>query len=770
MILFLSAYPPRECGLASYSYHLLQALKEHFDSRSLSVQVCALDEEGAEKRLYPDDVRYTLQTSDANACQQMARLINGDKEVRAVCIQHRFGLWGGDRWGENIIHFLKELEKPLAVVMHNVLPEPEQAMLQVVNAISGRARLLITQTKYHADLLKKYYNVPESQIRIIAPGAPVVPPFTKEVLRKKYKLEGKLVLTSFGLLRRSKGIEHVLEALDSIRQHYPEVVYLILGQTHPAAARHEGERYRIQLKDFIFRRGLQKHIRFVNRQLEQQELQEYICLSDVYLHSSKASLNSLMLALSCGVQVVAEAAPVTEELLHNRAPITNLRDSTAIAEAVLLVVRQHDAQQKTAMAGVAEDNHPCTWPNIALAYQEVFTDLVPMHVHYKLPALKADHLYRLTTSVGLLNVDQQSNPLAEQGYFLKDNAQALVAALLWYRFEPAHELLLLMLMRRFLNVIRKCQQPDGTFVDKLDDQGDCLPGAAKRNSEECGMQALWALSGVISAHEQLPADMTALAQRLFAKALPNVAELSAPGALIFAIKALTQYNELHYNQAIVRIITQLADKLQQAFSASLTKEENKFTQINQENSSLLLPEALMLAWQVSGQATYKKAANKALYLLLRQLFVAAEAPTRDAVDLPFLSEERYSCGGSPQTICYTIMALNLFYQQTGDHIYLDKMFSAFSWFMGNNEVNQTLYNPATGGCYDGLKNEKVSRHQGGQSLVSYLLSRLMLEKHVLQLRSRPQVTPEPKVSGLAGVGVMPDRPSIASGQVKVLAN
>ena len=190
MILFLSAYPPRECGLASYSYHLLQALKEHFDSRSLSVMVCALEEEGAENRQYSDDVRYTLQTSDADACQQMARLINGDKEVRAVCIQHRFGLWGGNRWGENILHFLKELEKPLAVVKHNVLPEPEQALLQVVNAISGRARLLITQTKYHADLLIKYYSVPESQLRIIAPGAPVVPPFTKEALRKKYKLDG----------------------------------------------------------------------------------------------------------------------------------------------------------------------------------------------------------------------------------------------------------------------------------------------------------------------------------------------------------------------------------------------------------------------------------------------------------------------------------------------------------------------------------------------------------------------------------------------------
>lgn len=753
--------------MAAYSYQLLEALKEHFDSRSLSFSVCALEDEETDNLLYPDDVRYKLNTSDEEACRRIAQLINHDRSIQAVCIQHRFGLWGGGLWGENIKLFLETLDKPVAIAFHNVLPEPDEALQALVSSMSERAELLTVQAPYYAAQLVEHYGVAEKKVKIIPPGAPVVPPFSKEALKSKYKLEGMLVLTSFGFLRRSKGIEFVLEAVDQLWQEHPELVYLILGKTHPTAARFEGERYRIQLKDLIFKKGLQKHVRFINRHLSQQELQEFMCLSDVYLHGSKTNLSSLVLANSCTTPTISALSPITEDLLPKHGLMADFQDPQSIAKAVReALTATHMFQEWEQREDLV--SHPYLWPNVALAYQEVFATLVPMHVRYKLPDLKPDHLYRLTTSVGLLTIDKQTNPLSVQSYRLEDNAKALIAALLWYRCDGTHELLLLMLMRRYLTAIRKCQQADGTFLSQLDEQGDYMPEREKRFSEDSSMQAMWALSKLIKRNEELPNDMPALAQRLFLKGMPQMAHVSSLRGIAFAIKALYQYQEAVGKEAAAPLIATLAGRLQTAYAAIATKDFPWFEPELGLGSSLL-SEAMLLAWQATGQVAFKTIAHRSFRFLLSRMFIES-APAAEAQELPFMSEERFAFSNRPLEVCYTVMSLNLFYQQTGDQLYVDKMFAAFSWFIGNNELHQTLYNPATGGCYEGIKNGRICQHQGAEPLVAYLLSRLTLERYTLQAFIQKQTAPERKSGALHGVETMPDRPSMASGQVKVLAN
>lgn len=768
MILFLSAYPPRECGLASYSYQLIQALKEHYDTRSLSFEVCALERSQEEKRLYPDEVRYNLDTDDVKACEQVAHEINADASIKAVCIQHRFGFWGGERWGENILIFLKALQKPLAVVFHKVLPEPEQALQSLIDTVCQRADLLITPTRHQAEMLSQYYKVQQERMYVIPPAAAVVSPFNKAGLRKKHQLEGKLVLSTFGLLRRSKGIEHVLEALDSLRLDYPEVVFLILGKTHPAASHYEGERYRIQLKDLIFRKGLQKHVRFVNRDLKQEELQEFFCLSDIYIHTGTQSLNGLVLAQACGCQVIAPPLPVVEELLQGQVTLTNVQKSEAIAAAVAELARKGFCGEE-----VVQEAKPAlysyAWSDVAQAYQEVVSELVPMRMPYHLPALKADHLYRLTTSIGLQQTDQHAKPFASTGYLLRDNAKALVAALMWHRQEPQHELLLLMLIRRFLNVIRKCQQPDGSFLSQLDDQGDYVPEFDREQAQESSMQALWALSMLIKRHEHLPSDLPNLAQRLLNKALPHVGRLSSLPAIAYAISALSQYNEVHHSELITAKIDRLASQLQQAYDNAATVEWPWFER-ELRPASCLLPKALLLAWQACGQLSYKNTALRSFSFLLPRLFVATEATEKNELGLALMKKERFALADDPLAVYYAVQMLDLFYQHTRDQDYIDKMYAAFSWFMGNNEFNLSLYNSVSGACYDGLRNGKLSQQQGAESLVSYLLARLILDKHNVQQQSQQAVGAERKFSIMRGVDVLPDRPSIASGQIKVIAN
>ncbi|WP_224996754.1 glycosyltransferase [Cesiribacter sp. SM1] len=771
MILFLSAYPPREYGVASYSYHLIQALKEHFDSRSLAVEVCALEGEEEAYRQYSDDVRYVLNTSDRAACREMAHIINGDPSIQAVCIQHRFGLWGGNHWGDNILDFLEVIDKPLAVVLHNVLPEPDAELRHVVKEISKHADLLITPTKHHASLLGEHYQVPDEQIRVVLPGAPVVSPYNKESLKEKHQLSGKLVLASSGLLRRSKGIEHVLNALEIIRETYPDVVYLILGETHPTAYRYEGDRYRIQLKDLIFRKKLQKHVRFVNRFLSQEELLEYMCMSDVYIHNSRNNLSSLAMALSSGNTVLAEDTPAVAELLQINASngtMINLKCPEAIAATVTNLLEEPKPETGGKLP-VVSAGHPLLWPNTALAYQKIFGELVPLHTHYKLPELKPDHLYRLTTSIGLLHIDLHDHLLAQQGYLLKDNAKALVATLLWYRYDAENELLLLMLMRRFLNVIRKCQQPDGSFINQLDDGGDYVPEHNRQLTEESSMQAMWALATLIERQEELPADLTSLAQRLFNRALPHVTWVSALKASAYAIKALYLYNKVHKSASIISLLSAKANCLQTFFDTNAGADHAWFEkELGTENG--LLPEAMLMTWMATGEQVYKNTAYRSFRFLVERLFSKVPANAAQDMALKVINEEQFTFNSEPLEVSQTILMLNLFYQQTGEQQYLEKMYAAFSWFMGNNCLRHALYNPANGGCYDGLKHGKPSSHQGAESQVSYLLSRLTLEKYTMQLPARPKEVQETAIANVRGVPVAPDRPSMPSGQVKVIAN
>jgi glycosyltransferase involved in cell wall biosynthesis len=757
--------------VASYSYHLIQALKEHFDSRSLAVEVCALEGEEEAYRQYSDDVRYVLNTSDRAACREMAHVINGDASIQAVCIQHRFGLWGGNHWGDNILDFLEVIDKPLAVVLHNVLPEPDAELSYVLKEISRHADLLITLTKHHAALLGQHYHVPDEQIRVVLPGAPVVSPFNKESLKEKHQLSGKLVLASSGLLRRSKGLEHVLNALEIIRETHPEVVYLILGETHPTAYRYEGDRYRVQLKDLIFRKKLQKHVRFVNRFLSQEELLEFVCLSDVYIHNSRNNLSSLAMALSSGNTVLAENTPAVAELMQinaSKGTMINLKCPEAIAATItnLLDEKKPDPEGKLPVISAA---HPLLWPNTALAYQKIFGELVPLHTHYKLPELKADHLYRLTTSIGLLHVDLHDHLLAQQGYQLKDNAKALVAALIWYRYDAENELLLLMLMRRFLNVIRKCQQPDGSFFNQLDDGGDYVPEHNRQLTEESSMQALWALAALVERQEALPADLPSLAQRLFSKALPFVADVTSLKASAYAVKALHLYNKVHKSAAINTLLNTKAGQLQAFYDANAGTEHAWFEQeLGTENG--LLPEAMLMAWMATGEQVYKNTAYRSFRFLVERLFSKVQANDVQDLAMKVINEEQFTYNSEPLEVSQTILMLNLFYQQTGEQQYLEKMYAAFSWFMGNNSLRHALYNPANGGCYDGLKHGKLSSHQGAESQVGYLLSRLTLEKYAMQLPVRSTEVQENTIANIKGVPVAPDRPSIPSGQVKVIAN
>ncbi|EMR01625.1 glycosyltransferase [Cesiribacter andamanensis] len=765
MILFLSAYPPRESGLASYTHHLVQSFGEHFDPASLSVEVGALEGNNADKRLYGEEVRYVLNTEDAIACRNLAHTINQDTDIRAVCLQHRFGLWGGGRWGDHVLHFIEALEKPLAVMLHNVLPEPESSLKTLIGAISRRSDYLITHCRYHRQLLHQAYGIAADKLRVIAPGVEVLPQPDREALKEKYRLQGRLVLSSIGSLRRSKGLEQALEALDEIRKEHPSVIYLILGPTHGTAARHEGERYRFQIKDYIFRKGLQKHVAFVNRNLREEEQQDYLGLTDVYLHLSKNNTSGLLRAMSMGCPVIAAPSPITREFVPRQAGVV-VEASCAGQYASLAKTFLSNPQlrlNKSRAARAATRQY--YWPNVAMGYQDVFAEMIAIRPNYRLPALNADYLSRHTTSLGLKRMPA---PAAEEGaacYWLEDNARALLASLQLYRYQPSQ--LHLTLLQQYLQLICHSQKPDGSFHARLDAQGRPLPPAGTAAEEEAGILALWALGALLASQQPLPEKLNTLARERFARALPQLDGLASLRSMSLAIKALHLYNQQAQDAGIRERVDRLASRLQVQYTAIATREWAWFEK-GLSFANTLLPEALLLAWQETGQPQYKRTARQSFSFLLNFMFMEDPLPGTGSPVCQLGCEERFGFSNLPQDVAEAIMTLELFYEASGEELYLEKMRAAFSWFLGNNHLRQTLYNAATGSCCDGLESQGVRQRQGTENLVNYLLARLTLEKYARQHVHQEQPAPERKLAQEGGLAIAPDRPSVPSGNAKVV--
>ena len=281
-ILFITSYPPRECGIATYSQDLIKALHNKFSS-SLSIKVCAL-ESGNINYQYPEEVKYTLKTSLAADYLKLAGRINDDDSIKIVLIQHEFGFFKLQE--KSFLLFLYELQKPVVIVFHTVLPHPAKELKSKINNIAGFCCSIVVMTNNSSDILVNDYGLPQEKITVIAHGTHLVPHLSKKALKKKYGLMNRKVLTTFGLLSSGKSIETTIEALPAIVIESPEVVFLVIGKTHPEVVKAEGEVYRNSLEQKVIEHSLQDHVIFINQYLALPELLEYLQLTDIYLFTT----------------------------------------------------------------------------------------------------------------------------------------------------------------------------------------------------------------------------------------------------------------------------------------------------------------------------------------------------------------------------------------------------------------------------------------------------------------------------------------------------
>lgn len=747
-ILFITSYPPRECGIATYSLDLIKALNNKF-SNSLSLKVCAL-ESGDPKRIYPDEVKYTLDTSDLPRYVELARAINGDKHIEIVLVQHEFGFFHHE--GEDaFLPFLYRLTKPVVIVFHTVLPHPNESLREKVREITAACASVIVMTKNSAQVLREDYGVPSEKIAVIAHGTHLVPHLDKAYLKDKYGLTGRKVLSTFGLLSSGKGMETTLDALPAIIKINPDVIFLAIGKTHPGVIRSEGEKYRAAMEEKVVALNLQHHVKFVNRYLPLQDLLEYLQLTDIYLFTSndpnQAVSGTFSYAMSCACPIISTPIPHAREVLRKDTGILiDFQNPQQLADAVNRLMSDEPLRASFS-SGTLQRIAPTAWENAAIAHALLFRNIAGqknrvngtagntkavfyraenISLQYRPPAINLAHLKKMTTDVGIIQFSKINQPDIDSGYTLDDNARALIAMCMHY--ELTEDKGDVEYIRTYLNFIKYCQQPEGYFLNYVDRGKKFTEQNNATNLADANGRAIWALGYLLSRRALLPAAVIATAEGVLRQALPRVEMLHSTRAMAFALKGLYYYNLGKKSSGNSNFIKMLADRLVQMYRHESEQGWQWYeSYLTYANSTL--PEAMLFAWLETGSLAYKDIALSSFDFLLGQTFNKNGIEVISNKNWLHKGQEAGPPGEQPIDVAYTILALSRFYDAFQDEAYLKKMKTAFNWFLGDNRLHQIIYNPCTGGCYDGLEETHVNLNQGAESTVCYLMARLTIEQY-----------------------------------------
>ena len=469
-ILFITSYPPRECGIATYSQDLIKALNNKFD-HSFTISICPLESEH-EQHHYTEKIKYILNTDEQNAFIELANKINEDDDIQLVIIQHEFGFF--EKKEIEFSEFLGFLSKPIILVFHTVLPHPDEALKAKIQQLSSFAHTIIVMTNASLKILVQDYYVGKKKITVIEHGTHLVPHLNKELLKYKYNLSGKKVLSTFGLLNSGKSIETTLAALPEIIKVHPSVIFLIIGKTHPSVVKLEGYKYRNTIDEMVVSLNLQNHVCYVNYYLPLPELLEYLQLTDIYLFTSKdpnqAVSGTFSYALSCGCPIVSTSIPHALEVLKKDAGIIiDFEDSSQLANGVIHLLNDDQLRKKISSNGLHR-MASTAWENAAIAHAILFEKIIDKKdlLDYNIPQINLNHLKKLTTSFGIIQFSIINHPDINSGYTLDDNARALIAMCMHFQLTKNEADL------KYINIyfafIKYCFKPNGYFLNYVNEE------------------------------------------------------------------------------------------------------------------------------------------------------------------------------------------------------------------------------------------------------------------------------------------------------------
>jgi glycosyltransferase involved in cell wall biosynthesis len=735
-IAFIGNYLPRQCGIATFTTDLCEAVAaEYLDTNCMALPVN--DIEGGYP--YPPRVRFELTEKDIDSYRRAADFLNINN-VDIVSLQHEYGIFGG-RAGGHILALLRELRMPVVTTLHTVLHDPDADQRRVLEEITALSDRLVVMSERGEEFLEEVYGVAPEKIDLIPHGIPDVPFVDPSFFKDHFGVEGKTVLLSFGLLSPNKGIENVISALPAILEKHPNVVYIVLGATHPNVLRHDGEAYRLSLQWLAQEQGVEGQVIFYNRFVTAEELNEFIGAADLYitpyLDVKQITSGTLAYTLGAGKAVVSTPYWYAEEMLAGgRGTLIPFRDPAALAEQINCLL-DDDASRHAMRKKAYLHGRDMIWPQVARRYMASFEraradrrHAAPAGIAVKppgrrpieLPPLKLDHLRRMTDDTGILQHALFTVPNYHEGYCIDDNARALIVSV---QLEELGHAGAFELASRYLAFMAYAFNPEmGRFRNFMDYGRNWLE---RSGSDDSHGRALWAL-GTVLGRSTTPA-LHKIAGWLFEQALPVILDTTSPRAWAFAIIGIHEYlRRFEGDRRAGQVRDELAGRLLALYQQVRT-DDWRWYEEELAYCNAVLPQAMLMCgqWLPNGEMTEVGLES------LNWLAELQRSAPGGGHFVPVGSNGFYRRGGErarfdqqPIEARAMVSACLEAYRSTRDERWRKEVRRAFEWFLGRNDLNLSVYDPNTGGCYDGLHPDRLNLNQGAESTLAFLQSLLEL--------------------------------------------
>ncbi len=731
-IAFIATYPPTQCGIATFTRDVAGAVRQNMQGRLRTV-VIAVDE-GEEDQDYPDEVQYKLAKHDNADYVRAAEYLNYNK-VRAVSVQHEYGIFGG-RDGAYILDLLRELRCPIVTTMHTVLKEPGEGQRAVTEELVTLSSYLVVMAERAKNFLIDVYGAPEQKIKLIHHGVPEIPLVEPGHYKDQFEMEGRELLLTFGLLSPGKGIEFALQSLPPVVEEFPNLCYIILGATHPNIVREQGESYRLSLQRLARDLGLQRNVLFSDRFVSTEELCEFLKATDIYitpyLNREQITSGTLAYALGAGKPIVSTPYWYAEELLADgRGVLVEFRNPQSMGEALLDLLNS-PAKVMDMRSTAYEFSRRMTWPEVGGQYLETFraaistarvrASMPDVSLRYTLPITglprpRLDHLARLTDDTGLLQHAKFNIPDRSHGYCTDDNARALVVTTKYYDLYRSSE------ARRlsdiYLSFLNYAQRSDGLFHNFMSYDRQFLDEVG---SDDCYGRALWGLG---YAMYRGPRSNFYLTREMFERALVNMHSLNLRGRS-YGVLGLYYYLQC-YPEAddIVEKIDRMGRAHTAQFDAESSKDWPWFEDaITYDNA--VISQSLFIAYEVTRNERYGQVAQQSLDFLINMCDRGDHFSLVGNAGWHRQGDVRAEYDQQPIDACGLVEACKVAFRLTGKRAYLRHMRQAFDWFLGVNDKGQPLYDFKSGGCADGLCEHGANNNKGAESTLCCLLALLTL--------------------------------------------
>jgi glycosyltransferase involved in cell wall biosynthesis len=739
-IAIVGNYLPRRCGIATFTTDLCDAIHTEYGAAELLALPVNDTEEGYS---YPARVRFELSEDNLASYRQAADFLNFSN-IDLVCLQHEYGIFGGPA-GSHILEMLRRLQMPFVTTLHTVLREPDPDQRAVMAEIAGLSDRLIVMSQNSSDILQEVFHVPVEKIDLIPHGIPDLPFTDPSFYKDGFGTEGKDVLLTFGLLSPNKGIENVIKALPKILSRHANVVYMISGVTHPHILRREGDHYRVYLQNLAKELGVEDSVIFRNRFVSHEELVELIGAADIYItpykHKGQVVSGTLAYALSAGKAIISTPYLHAIELLDNeRGVLVPFDYPEAIADKTLELLDNSTARHAMRKRAYlyARD---MVWSRVAQKYMQSFERIYNERLRNpratflaqnteknldRLPAVKLDHLYRMTDHTGIVEHAVFVVPNYPEGYSTDDNARALIVAILAEEFGAGPRTGAIDLASRYLAFLWLALDPvTKRFRNLLSYEHQWQE---TEGSEDSHGRALWGLGTVLGRSHH--AGWRGAAGRMFELAVPAATDFKSPRACAFALLGLQEYlDSFPGDRAALGASSTLADRLLNAYCTH-RRDDWKWFENGLTYSNARLPQALIRAGIRGANEEMVSAGLESLDWLL-----SIQRCELKGHFVPIGSEGFYSKATEkarfdqqPVEACAVVSACLQAYRATGKGRWRKAAWTAFNWFLGDNDLQIALYDPTTGGCRDGLHPDRANENQGAESTLSFLMALLEMRK------------------------------------------